>query len=147
MKNGDKPACPVVIEKFADNGEHSHYEVMDKNTGVTLWSPDKGNILSKREKFALYAPPIPEWFKYESKLTAPKVPYSWTSMNDGDDKKECMNWQRDPCFDLPDHLQWYQKAWEMYGIEYNLYADAKQSEYYFAWRLYFADELLKKLES
>ena len=29
---------PKVQEKFADNGEHSHFELFDTFTGVTLWS-------------------------------------------------------------------------------------------------------------
>lgn len=29
---------PKVIEKFADNGEHSHWELIDSNTGKILWS-------------------------------------------------------------------------------------------------------------
>lgn len=29
---------PKVIEKFADNGEHSHWELMESDTGIILWS-------------------------------------------------------------------------------------------------------------
>lgn len=29
---------PIVIEKFADNGEHSHWELIDPDTGIMLWS-------------------------------------------------------------------------------------------------------------
>ncbi|MBS5701318.1 MAG: hypothetical protein KHX11_20040 [Bacteroides cellulosilyticus] len=29
---------PKVIEKFADNGEHSHWELIDSDTGIVLWS-------------------------------------------------------------------------------------------------------------
>ena len=32
---------PKIIEKFADNGEHSHYELMDIDTGKILWSEDE----------------------------------------------------------------------------------------------------------
>ena len=31
---------PKVIEKFADNGEHSHWELIDSDTGTVLWSED-----------------------------------------------------------------------------------------------------------
>lgn len=31
---------PIVIEKFADNGEHSHWELIDPDTGTVLWSED-----------------------------------------------------------------------------------------------------------
>ena len=27
---------PKVIEKFADNGEHSHWELIDSDTGIVL---------------------------------------------------------------------------------------------------------------
>ncbi len=31
--------CPfVIIERFADNGEHSHWELINKNTGIVEWS-------------------------------------------------------------------------------------------------------------
>ena len=29
---------PKVIEKFADNGEHFHWELIDSDTGIVLWS-------------------------------------------------------------------------------------------------------------
>lgn len=31
---------PKVIEKFADNGEHSHWELIAPDTGILLWSED-----------------------------------------------------------------------------------------------------------
>lgn len=34
-----KSYCPfVIIERFADNGEHSHWELINKNTGTIEWS-------------------------------------------------------------------------------------------------------------
>lgn len=29
---------PVIVEKFADNGEHSHWSLVDCETGELLWS-------------------------------------------------------------------------------------------------------------
>lgn len=29
---------PEIIEKFTDNGEHSHWILIDSNTGEILWS-------------------------------------------------------------------------------------------------------------
>lgn len=29
-----------MIERFADNGEHSHYELIDVDSGCVLWSED-----------------------------------------------------------------------------------------------------------
>lgn len=34
---------PIVIEKFADNGEHSHWELINPNTGEVLWIEEKFN--------------------------------------------------------------------------------------------------------
>lgn len=31
---------PKVIEKFADNGEHSHYQLVDVESGEVIWSED-----------------------------------------------------------------------------------------------------------
>jgi hypothetical protein len=28
---------PILNEKFSDNGEHSHWELIDANTGEVLW--------------------------------------------------------------------------------------------------------------
>lgn len=103
--------------------------------------------LTKREMFAKDAPPMPDWFECQTKLTAPSQPKSWVEMEDGEDKELLKNWQHDPCFDLPDHLEWYQMAWEDYREKKWEYDQAKKIEKFIAWRLYFADELLKQLES
>lgn len=34
---------PIITEKFADNGEHSHWELINPNTGDVLWSEEKFN--------------------------------------------------------------------------------------------------------
>lgn len=31
---------PEIIEVYDDNGEHSHWELIDSDTGVKLWSED-----------------------------------------------------------------------------------------------------------
>lgn len=31
---------PLVIDRFSDNGEHSHYELIDQDTGNVIWSED-----------------------------------------------------------------------------------------------------------
>ena len=31
---------PTIIERFTDNGEHSHYELFKTETGELLWSED-----------------------------------------------------------------------------------------------------------
>jgi exonuclease VII large subunit len=34
------PAKPILEEAFTDNGEHSHWRLIDPVTGVNLWSQD-----------------------------------------------------------------------------------------------------------
>jgi len=36
--NQDSMKEPKVEERFADNGEHSHYVLVDVETGELLWS-------------------------------------------------------------------------------------------------------------
>ncbi|MEB3150552.1 MAG: hypothetical protein VKL60_16260 [Sphaerospermopsis sp.] len=31
---------PTVVERYADNGEHSHWDLIDTDTGETLWTGD-----------------------------------------------------------------------------------------------------------
>lgn len=39
LRPENKNECPfVIVEKFTDNGEHSHWELVDKNTGSVKWS-------------------------------------------------------------------------------------------------------------
>lgn len=44
---------PLVREIFADNGEHSHYELLDAETGKVLWTEEE-----KDEKFEKAAEPM-----------------------------------------------------------------------------------------
>lgn len=135
MKNGDKPAYPV--ECNWSNGQ-IHGLQTGEYTGFATG-------LTAREVFAKDAPPMPDWFEYTSKLKPPKEPKSWVDMPEGDDQNDCKNWQHDTECELPEHLQWYSQAWEKYWDEREAYYQALKSEKYFAWRLYFADELLKQL--
>lgn len=137
MKNGDKPAYPTTVDSV---------DQIKNKLGLVENGKRSEPGLTKRETFALNAPSMPEWFQYTSKLTRPKEPMSWVAMEEGEDRDTCRSWQHDPCFDLPDHLEWYQIAWDKYRAERLEYEYLKNSEQYFAWRLYFADELLKALK-
>ena len=44
---------PLVREVFADNGEHSHYELLDAETGKVLWTEEEED-----EKFEKAAEPM-----------------------------------------------------------------------------------------
>lgn len=43
---------PIIVEKFADNGEHSHWEIVDE-FGKVYWSEDKPKLTGAQiiEKF------------------------------------------------------------------------------------------------
>lgn len=34
---------PIIVERFADNGEHSHYDLIEVETGELLWSEEPEN--------------------------------------------------------------------------------------------------------
>jgi hypothetical protein len=34
---------PIIVERFADNGEHSHYDLIEAETGELLWSEEAEN--------------------------------------------------------------------------------------------------------
>ncbi len=102
--------------------------------------------LSKREYFAAHAPEIPEWFTGKS-LDKPKEPKHWEEMPDGSpDKRILMNWHRDPCYDLPDHLKYYQEAWEGHSVMMGEWDRMNVQLRYFQWRVYYADNMLAELE-
>lgn len=32
---------PILVERFADNGEHSHWDLIDSETQETMWTGDQ----------------------------------------------------------------------------------------------------------
>lgn len=40
---------PTIKECFADNGEHSHWELIDSDTGEVLWSEDYNPMQELKE--------------------------------------------------------------------------------------------------
>jgi hypothetical protein len=42
---------PTIVEKFADNGEHSHWELINSETSETLWIEDNRDPLKPIEEF------------------------------------------------------------------------------------------------
>ena len=54
---------PKVVERFADNGEHSHYELVDAETGNVLWRegfPQVGPNPNEEDNLFNYEKPILE---------------------------------------------------------------------------------------
>lgn len=94
---------------------------------------------------AAHAPnKIPIWFKHvppeELKV---KRPY-WTDLTDQGDRDLCQRWLSDGEWDLPEHLQWFQK-------QHNEFYDAKiewearnAQERYFQWRAFFAKNIIDR---
>lgn len=44
--SGELTEPPIVCERFADNGAHSHWDLINASTGETLWSEDKEQVAS-----------------------------------------------------------------------------------------------------
>lgn len=99
--------------------------------------------LTKREALAALAPQdVPDWFEYKSELK-PEKPMEWAEVSDPEHREILRSWHFDPCYDLPDYLKWYQEKWERYWEERKNHKNIIVSERYFAWRRYFADQILK----
>ena len=56
MSNEELKKKPILIEKFADNGEHSHWQLCNEN-GEVLWSEE--NCLQKQDEVLGHNNPWP----------------------------------------------------------------------------------------
>lgn len=106
--------------------------------------------LTKRELFASNAPQnVPLWFQHTApilrKLPKPKI---WSDYSDKDPFKEDMRkWHTEERFvDLPEEVAFYQKEWEAYEKSENHWNFLNHQERFFQWRLFYADEMLRKLD-
>lgn len=131
MDNKNLPAYPVTLER-----------------GDVLNSVAAQDGLSKRELGAFMAPDnIPEWFTADF-TEKPKEPKSWLDLPDTDPfKQELKNWHQDPCYDLPEELEWYQQAWDNHRKETKEWRQQKEMNTYFKWRIYYSETLLTHLEN
>lgn len=113
---------------------------MDKN-----YLDRQFNVLSRADFFAAHAPKkIPKWFKddaFEELNPKPVEPiyqdlpeYQLLSETE---KKELEGWRRDPIYDLPDNLQFFQKKWDSYTETRREWSENREVSKYFAWRLYY----------
>lgn len=70
---------PTICEKFADNGEHSHWELINTDTGETLWKEGQSSTKIKQL----------EWKEYENyrgrKSYFAKTPFSPYEVAEGGD--------------------------------------------------------------
>lgn len=130
MENDEKPAYPVLDQdyKYVDG------RLMLKHPGMT-----------KREVFAKDAPQeIPDWFEFKDPSLKHPVGPTFKNLSPEDDRT-VRDWIKDPSYDLDEHLQWFQMAWEQYLEDRFQYENQLKIDKYFAWRVYYADMLLSQL--
>jgi glycine/D-amino acid oxidase-like deaminating enzyme len=100
--------------------------------------------MEKKTYFAANAPTeIPRWFEpiLEPKPTAPKA---WDQMKweNEEDKGWVRDWHRDPIFDLPEHLSWYQKQWDAHNEVRRDWEKKYEQQRFFQWRWFYAEQML-----
>lgn len=49
METNQLREAPTLVERFADNGEHSHWDLVDTDTSETLWSEENLQLPSKQD--------------------------------------------------------------------------------------------------
>lgn len=102
--------------------------------------------LTKREIFTNSAPTeIPEWFPYKPVTKEIKPRPDWTTIENEEDSQICKSWIHDPCFDLPEHLKWFQDGFDKYFDESSALELQNKIQKYFQWRTFYADNLIKEL--
>ena len=64
-----------------------------------------------------------------------------------DDRELLKAWVHDGCFDLPEHLEWFQEKFNEAVKLRNEWEYRDKENRYFQWRTYYADALVKQLNS
>ena len=99
--------------------------------------------MSLRDYFAAHAPEsVPGWFKHEPPAEAalPERP-SWQQV-DSIHQHLVMQWQEDPCFDLPEELSWFEEKHKAYAAAETGYRHANYWARMTQWRFAYADAML-----
>lgn len=101
--------------------------------------------ITKREHFAHTAPPVPDWFSH---IPAPKdfkdTP-DWKDIKIEADAQICRDWVHDGYDDLPEHLMWFQEAFNKSVETRDRYNKQEEVNRYFQWRTFYADSLINNL--
>lgn len=88
---------------------------------------------------------IPEWFVH----TPPEKPKTarpyWNEVEDKNDRAILRDWLNDGSYDLPEHLQWFQKQQDQWWQENQQYIREDKKARYFQWRAYYANNLINTL--
>lgn len=135
-ENKNLPAYPQPIAEC--NGGITDTMDYDRNSsGIT-----------KLEFFACNAPvDIPGWFVHVPPTECKEVfPPQATKIINENLRKQALDWVRDPIYDLPQELDWFQDEYENYWESKRQFAIADNAARYFQWRKYYAEQLLKTLE-
>lgn len=105
------------------------------------------NTMNRKDYFAAHAPDvIPDWFRHDQPPTT-KQPTGWMNLQMEDDKEMAKNWVSDPIYDLPEHLQWFQREHEAYWVEKKKWEIDNQSARFFQWRKYYAEMMVETINS
>lgn len=99
--------------------------------------------LTKREAFAMHAPPVPTAFE-EGWPHYPPRPARPANLS-AEDIGTLNSWDRDPCFDLHGDLKIYQKAVDDWAKEKGAIDKAWPVQRQARWAVAYADALLAEL--
>jgi hypothetical protein len=99
--------------------------------------------MSLIQYFCAHAPEdIPGWYQHEPPpKNLPPLP-SLSEITDLQDQDEVRQWERDPIFDLQEHLKWYSDKFETHYEAVARYNAENIQARYFQWRFYYAKEML-----
>ena len=138
IENRASEYCPECDGAAVDKYIHSDNAHFDSNLMAEI---------------AAVAPQQPEWFVYEPALPVPKMPDMAFKYPEYQNLVD--NWRHDPIYDLGETdsygdklktaLREYRQKWEEYWSRRNNYHRSTKKYRYFAWRIFFARELLKAL--
>lgn len=102
--------------------------------------------ITKLEFFACNAPvDIPGWFVHTPAECKEVFPPQAAKIVNENLRKQALDWVRDPIYDLPQELDWFQDEYENYWESKRQFAIADEQARYFQWRRYYAEQLLAEL--
>ncbi len=99
----------------------------------------KASMPSRRDHFAAHAPDVPTWFEHTppSRTGLPANPT--VDELDETHRKLAEDWRRDPCFDLPEELAWWERKVEAYREACQRWNNEDRLARMAQWRYHYAD--------
>jgi hypothetical protein len=103
--------------------------------------------LTLLDYFAARAPiDIPDWFKHrEPEYTVPPRP-NYMALATKEHQDIALDWQRDPCFDLPEELAWFGEMMKTYRNAIAERDELNRVARFFQWRWYYANAMIAERE-